>query len=49
MEENLEFDIHIEKLGAINSANIFEFYKYLVNKYDLKNHALLESASEIFH
>lgn len=42
----MEFDIHIEKLGAINSIDIFGFYKYLVNKYDLKNHALLESASE---
>ena len=40
----MEFDIHIENLGAINSANIFGFYKYLVDKYDLKNHALLESA-----
>ncbi|TFG12593.1 MAG: anthranilate synthase component I family protein [Promethearchaeota archaeon] len=46
MEENLDFDIHIEKLGSLNSENIFGFYKYLVNKYDLKNHALLESASE---
>ena len=46
MEENLEFDIHIEKLGAINSADIFGFYKYLVNRYDLKKHALLEFASE---
>lgn len=46
MEENLDFDIHIEKLGSINSENIFGFYKYLVKKYDLKNHALLESASE---
>jgi anthranilate synthase component 1 len=46
MEENLDFDIHIEKLGPLNSENIFGFYKYLVNKYDLKNHALLESASE---
>lgn len=42
----MEFDIHIEKLGAINSIDIFGFYKHLVNKYDLKNHALLESASE---
>ena len=40
----MEFDIHIERIGELN--NIFGFYKYLVNKNDLKNHALLESASE---
>ncbi len=40
----MEFDIHIEKIGELN--DIFGFYKYLVNKYDLKNHVLLESASE---
>ncbi len=40
----MEFDIHIEKIGELE--NIFEFYKYLVKKYDLKKHALLESASE---
>ncbi len=40
----MEFDIHIERIGELD--NIFGFYKYLVNKYDLKNHALLESASE---
>ncbi|TXT62846.1 MAG: Anthranilate synthase component 1 [Promethearchaeota archaeon] len=40
----MEFDIHIEKLGELD--DIFGFYKYLVNKYDLKKHALLESASE---
>ncbi|TFG24427.1 MAG: anthranilate synthase component I family protein, partial [Promethearchaeota archaeon] len=42
----MEFDIHIEKLGFISNSNIFGFYKYLVNLYDLKKHALLESASE---
>ena len=40
----MEFDIHIEKIGELD--NIFGFYKYLVEKYDLKKHALLESASE---
>ena len=40
----MEFDIHIEKIGILN--DIFGFYKYLVNRYDLKKHALLESASE---
>lgn len=40
----MEFDIHIEKIGELD--DIFGFYKYLVNKYDLKKHALLESASE---
>jgi anthranilate synthase component 1 len=40
----MEFDIHIEKIGELN--NIFGFYKYLVKQYDLKKHALLESASE---
>jgi anthranilate synthase component 1 len=40
----MEFDIHIEKLGEVN--NIFGFYKYLISKYNLKNHVLLESASE---
>jgi anthranilate synthase component 1 len=40
----MEFDIHIERIGEIN--NIFDFYKYLVNRYDLKKHILLESASE---
>ncbi|MBN1217033.1 MAG: anthranilate synthase component I family protein [Candidatus Lokiarchaeota archaeon] len=40
----MEFDIHIEKIGELD--NIFGFYKYLVDKYDLKKHALLESSSE---
>ncbi|MHA1255224.1 MAG: anthranilate synthase component I family protein [Promethearchaeota archaeon] len=40
----MEFDIHIEKIGELD--NIFGFYKYLVGKYGLKKHALLESASE---
>ncbi|MFX0186436.1 MAG: anthranilate synthase component I family protein [Candidatus Hodarchaeota archaeon] len=40
----MEFDIHIEKIGHLD--NIFSFYKYLVKKYDLKKHVLLESASE---
>ena len=40
----MEFDIHIEKVGQLN--DIFGFYKYLVNKNDLKKHVLLESASE---
>jgi anthranilate synthase component 1 len=40
----MEFDIHIEKIGELD--DIFGFYKHLVNKYDLNNHALLESASE---
>ncbi|MFX1276334.1 MAG: anthranilate synthase component I family protein [Promethearchaeota archaeon] len=40
----MEFDIHIEKIGELD--DIFGFYKYLVKKYDLKKHALLESASE---
>ncbi len=40
----MDFDIHIEKIGELN--DIFGFYKYLVEKYDLKKHALLESASE---
>jgi len=40
----MEFDIHIEKIGELD--NIFGFYKNLVEKYDLKKHALLESASE---
>ncbi len=39
----MDFDIHIEKIG--NLKDIFGFYKYLVGKYDLKKHALLESAS----
>ncbi len=42
----MEFDIHIEKLGAINSADIFGLYKYLVKKNGLQKHVLLESASE---
>ena len=42
----MEFDIHIEKLGAINSTDIFGFYKYLVKKNGLRKHVLLESASE---
>jgi anthranilate synthase component 1 len=42
----MNFDIHIENLGGINKQNIFGFYKYLVEKDDLKNHVLLESASE---
>lgn len=45
MEENLEFDIHIEKLGSISNSNIFGFYKYLVERYQLKKHVLLESSS----
>jgi len=40
----MEFDIHIEKIGQLD--DIFGFYKYLVSRYDLKKHALLESASE---
>ncbi|MFX1394081.1 MAG: anthranilate synthase component I family protein [Promethearchaeota archaeon] len=40
----MEFDIHIEKIGELD--NIFSFYKYLVKRYDLKKHVLLESASE---
>ena len=40
----MEFDIHIEKIGELD--DIFGFYKYLVKRYDLKKHALLESASE---
>ena len=40
----MEFDIHIEKFGELN--DIFGFYKYLVERFDLKKHALLESASE---
>jgi len=40
----MEFDIHIEKIGELD--DIFGFYKYLVKKYDLRKHALLESASE---
>jgi anthranilate synthase component 1 len=40
----MEFGIHIEKIGQLN--DIFGFYKYLVNKNDLKKHVLLESASE---
>ncbi|MFX1237447.1 MAG: anthranilate synthase component I family protein [Promethearchaeota archaeon] len=46
LEENIEFDIHIEKLGTVDNSDIFGFYKYLINKYDVKNHVLLESASE---
>ena len=42
----MEFDIHIEKLGAINSADIFGFYQYLVKENGLRKHVLLESASE---
>ncbi|MFO8019847.1 MAG: anthranilate synthase component I family protein [Promethearchaeia archaeon] len=38
----MNFDIHIEQIGTL--GNIFGFYKYLVNKYDLKHHALLESS-----
>lgn len=45
MKEKLEFDIHIEKLGLISNSDIFGFYKYLVEKYDLQNHALLESSA----
>ena len=44
--EVLDFDIHIEKIGSINSSNIFGFYKYLVSQYNLKKHVLLESSSE---
>jgi anthranilate synthase component 1 len=39
----MEFDIHIEKIGELE--NIFGFYKFLVNQYDLRKHALLESSS----
>ncbi|MFW9875576.1 MAG: anthranilate synthase component I family protein [Candidatus Thorarchaeota archaeon] len=39
----MEFDIHIEKIGELD--NIFAFYKYLVEKDDLRKHVLLESAS----
>ena len=39
----MDFDIHIEKIGELD--NIFTFYKYLVKRYDLKKHALLESTS----
>ena len=45
--QDYDFDIHIEKLGSINSGDIFGFYKNLVQKYNLKNHVLLESASEL--
>jgi anthranilate synthase component 1 len=44
VKNKLEFDIHIEKIGELD--DIFGFYKYLVDKYDLKKHALLESSSE---
>lgn len=40
----MEFDIHIEKIGQLD--DIFEFYKYLVKRYDLKKHVLLESSAE---
>ncbi|MFX1278422.1 MAG: anthranilate synthase component I family protein [Promethearchaeota archaeon] len=40
----MEFDIHIEKIGELD--NIFAFYKFLVKKYELRKHVLLESASE---
>ena len=39
----MDFDIHIEKVGELD--NIFNFYKYLVEKYDFKKHVLLESSS----
>jgi len=39
----MEFDIHIEKIG--NLHDIFGFYKYLVERYNLRKHALLESSS----
>lgn len=39
----MEFDIHIEKIGELD--DIFGFYKYLVDKFNLKKHALLESSS----
>jgi anthranilate synthase component 1 len=39
----VEFGIHIEKIGEL--TNIFGFYKYLVNRYNLKKHALLESSA----
>jgi len=42
----MNFDIHIENLGKIRNQNVYEFYKYLVNKYDYEHHILLESASE---
>ncbi|MGV9174027.1 MAG: anthranilate synthase component I family protein, partial [Promethearchaeia archaeon] len=38
----MNFDIHIEQIGKLE--DIFGFYKYLVKKYDLSNHALLESS-----
>ncbi|MHA1233014.1 MAG: anthranilate synthase component I family protein [Candidatus Helarchaeota archaeon] len=40
----MEFDIHIEKLGEIN--NVFEFYKYIINKNGTNKQVLLESVSE---
>ncbi len=42
----MNFDIHIENLGQIIGSNVYEFYKYLINKYKYRNHVLLESASE---
>jgi anthranilate synthase component 1 len=39
----MEFDIHIEKIGEL--SDIFGFYKYLVDRYDFKKHALLESSA----
>ncbi len=39
----MDFDIHIEKIGELD--NIFNFYKYLIEKYDFKKHVLLESSS----
>ncbi len=42
----LDFDIHIEKVGSIVNSDIFEFYRYLVTRYDLTKHVLLESSSK---
>ncbi len=39
----MEFGIHIEKIGEL--TDIFGFYKYLVDRYHLKKHALLESSA----
>lgn len=38
----MNFDIHIEQIGTLD--DIFGFYKYLVKKYNLTSHALLESS-----
>jgi len=39
----MDFEIQIEKLGTLEG--IFGFYKYLVDIYGLKKHALLGSSS----